>query len=301
MRILVPECGGPAGVSSIRAIQKINKTKDVKISGYDVDANCAMSEWVDDFFISPAAKDHNFESFLAEKVQNSDLLVPSGGNDLLAISKIKDKFPKALRFFSEISTIESCVDKSKTFSIFKDFVFIPRTENFRFADVVFAKPKDGKGSLGCTILNSDAITPATENMIYQEYLPGREITVDALFDTQGSLRVCVPRERVKTRGGISTCARFLKSDFYRKSIVEMSKVMKFIGPICFQFKEDLDGNPKLMEINPRMAGGYGMTLAIGINFIEMMIKDDYKHENEIIDFDREIIVSRIFEEVIIAR
>ena len=48
--------------------------------------------------------------------------------------------------------------------------------------------------------------------------------------------------------------------------------LKFIGPINIQFKLDSQGIPKLVEINPRLSGGFPITAASGINTLELLYK-----------------------------
>jgi carbamoyl-phosphate synthase large subunit len=48
--------------------------------------------------------------------------------------------------------------------------------------------------------------------------------------------------------------------------------LKFIGPINIQFKLDSQGIPKLVEINPRLSGGFPLTVASGVNSLEILYK-----------------------------
>ena len=297
--VLIPECGGPAGVSAIKAIRKLKDIKHLKIIGYDLDPFCAASMLVDEFLISPPAKDSTFDIFIKERLLNCDLVIPTSENDITILSSYKKDFPQQLAFISSIDVIETCLDKYETFKKLQDFDFVPRTELYRFSDIVFAKPRRGKGSVGCVLLTEGTNFVENQPMIYQEYLPGQETTVDCFFDLEGRLKSCVARERTKTRGGISTCATFVEPGRFKDIIESIATKLFFVGPQCIQFKNSHDGLPMLMEINPRLAGGYGMTLALGINFLEFMIKNDYSNCSKI-NLSNRVVVSRIFEEVLVA-
>ena len=41
-------------------------------------------------------------------------------------------------------------------------------------------------------------------MIIQEYLPGKEYTVDVLSDLDGNSLLAIPRERIEVKAGISS-------------------------------------------------------------------------------------------------
>ena len=71
------------------------------------------------------------------------------------------------------------------------------------------------------------------------------------------------------------------------------------GPVCIQMKEDINGTPKFVEINPRVGGGtYFATLA-GVNFMKIIL-DMMNNDDIYIEEPKEITVLRYYEEVVIS-
>lgn len=306
MKVLIPECGGPAGIGAIKSLKQ-NDTKNNEknvILGYDIDKFCAATVLVDHFFQSPKATNLDFIPFFEKLLSNVDIVIPTSENDLTILAKNKNSFPKELKFVCNSSTVNVCRDKMETYYALADFNFVPKSSLTRFSNIIFYKPRFGKGSRDCRLI-SDPKEKISEfdtgNFIFQEYLPGEEITVDALFDAESKLRFCISRERIKTRGGISTCARFISSLPYKKIILEISKILTFNGPICFQFKKDQFDQIKLIEINTRLSGGYALSLPLTANnFLSMMLTEKYPQEDSS-ELYNETIISRIFEEVVVVR
>ncbi len=73
---------------------------------------------------------------------------------------------------------------------------------------IIAKPRYGKGSRDVIKINDNKeleyISSKYSNMIYQDYLPGEEYTIDVLSDMDSNPIISVPRIRLQTKGGIST-------------------------------------------------------------------------------------------------
>lgn len=100
--------------------------------------------------------------------------------------------------------------------------------------------------------------------IVTEYLPGAEYSVDMICN-EGTALLTLPRERLKTRGGVSVqCRADFRKDIiaYCENIVSVLKLHGFIG---IQLKLRENGEPVIIEINPRLQGGTSMWSSVGIN------------------------------------
>lgn len=101
-------------------------------------------------------------------------------------------------------------------------------------------------------------------LIISEYLPGEEYTVDTIVNN-GEVKIVLPRKRLKMVGGISVSGFFVKHDEiieYSKKIIES---MNLDGPIGIQVKADLEGNFKILEVNPRIQGTSVAAIGAGVN------------------------------------
>jgi carbamoyl-phosphate synthase large subunit len=169
---------------------------------------------------------------------------------------------------------------------------------FGYPDVpVCIKPQVGKGSIGFRVLRNDvdkldllmnykpdttvitfeemaSILGSADNfpeMVVMEYLPGKEYSVDTLVKKGHSL-VTVPRSRDVIKLGIS----FVGIVEDNMEVREMAnKIVKEIGldyNINLQLKYADDGIPKIIEINPRVAGTIVLCTGAGVNMPYLGVK-----------------------------
>jgi ATP-grasp in the biosynthetic pathway with Ter operon len=93
-----------------------------------------------------------------------------------------------------------------------------------------------------------------------EYLPGHEFSVDCIGDA-GRLVTGVVRKK-----SITTPTQTLEDHPVILSHAAcMVAQFGLSGLVNIQFKEDVHGEPKLLEINPRASGGVAMSCLSGIN------------------------------------
>jgi carbamoyl-phosphate synthase large subunit len=137
-------------------------------------------------------------------------------------------------------------------------------------DMLFKKPSE------CIRINTETLGEILEiqPMLWMEYLPGVEYTVDCLA-YKGKLIAMVPRRRDAMKGGISSRAEVVKDENYDimfktcKEIIRYSKLSYALG---FQFKCDTEGVPKLIECNPRLQGSTCLTVAAGLNIAKLSVE-----------------------------
>lgn len=102
-------------------------------------------------------------------------------------------------------------------------------------------------------------------LLVMEYLAGDEYTVDMFKGRNGS--VVIPRLRQVIRSGITFDAQIR----LRKDIIEYSNnladEMNLLYCFGFQFREDSNGRPKIIECNPRVQGTMVAGVFSGFNII----------------------------------
>src|SRR5438067_4754129 len=137
-------------------------------------------------------------------------------------------------------------------------------------------------------------------MIFQEFLPGTEYTVDVLSDLNKKPLMAVPRIRIQTKAGISTKGKIIKDPDLETNCMKIAKHVGIRGPSCIQMKESSERVIKLIEVNPRLGGGTIFTTLAGANF-PAMILDMVMEGKEFSSLPKvsEITVIRYFEEVVI--
>jgi len=111
-------------------------------------------------------------------------------------------------------------------------------------------------------------------MIAMEYLPGKEYTVDVLC-RKGITFAAIPRLRTKMTGGITT-GGIISQDANFEAIKDCSeKIVEGFGlsyNTGVQVKENEEGIPLLLEVNPRLQGTTTMSVAAGVNIPELMVR-----------------------------
>lgn len=176
-----------------------------------------------------------------------------------------------------------CNDKTETAKFFAEngFPFAksspPETIDFETATYpLFIKPRRGRGSIGAyTVKNRkelDFFSSYVTDPVIQEYLEGREYTIDVLAGLDGRILSVVPRERLVIRSGVSDRGRthrYMKLIGLCKTICERLGV---VGPVNMQCKAN-NGKITFFEINPRFSGAIQLTIASGADFFSMIINE----------------------------
>jgi carbamoyl-phosphate synthase large subunit len=305
--ILVPGAAAPAGINAIKSLRmggfqgKIVATDSSYLSpGFFM---CEVNE------VIPEADNHSFIDRLNEIVEKYgvNLLLPTSGFDIYPYSEFRDQLIKrgAFPVVSDMDSLVTCKDKMLTYERLKSKFDLPftttdPTEISSFP--VMAKPRYGKGSRDIMRLdNTDDIgyvTSKMKDLIFQEFLPGTEYTIDVLSDLDKKAILAVPRIRIQTKAGISTKGRILKNRRIEEECKQIADFIGIRGPCCIQMKEDANGIIKLVEINPRMGGGTIFTALAGANF-PMMLIDMVEHKQVKVPEVNEITVIRYYEEIVI--
>jgi len=108
-------------------------------------------------------------------------------------------------------------------------------------------------------------------LMVMEYLPGEEYTVDALA-MNGRSFVIIPRKRLQIRSGITFQGITEKNEKIIRYSDALIKELKLSYAFGFQFKLDKDGEPKLLECNPRIQGTMVLATFAGANIIYSALK-----------------------------
>lgn len=305
--VLVPGASAPAGINTIKSLKMAGFTG--RIIATDSDPLSPGFRMTSDNVVMPlAARDEEFIGKLCEVVQDYkvDVLMPSSGHDIYPYSRHRAKLEElgALPVVSDPENLETCRDKLKTFNFLADKFNLPFTttdpKKIREFPVI-AKPRFGKGSRDVIKIEDEAdlryVDAKFKEMIFQEFLPGIEYTVDVLSDLDKKPLLAVPRIRLQTKEGISTKGKVVHHPALQQECKKIAGAVGIRGPCCIQMKESRDKELKLVEINPRMGGGTIFSALAGVNLPAMIVDMVRGNEIKIPDFS-EITVVRHFEEIV---
>lgn len=99
--------------------------------------------------------------------------------------------------------------------------------------------------------------------VVQEYLPGGGMGCSVLAE-RGKILASLCHRRLReypVSGGPSTCCVSFFSDKLLEYARRMIAETEYSGPAMLEFKEDGAGEPRLLEINPRIWGSYPLSRA----------------------------------------
>ena len=305
--ILVPSASAPAGINTIKSLKMVKYP--VRIVASDSNPISAGFFMSDAYEVLPEIDSKLYITRLFDIVEKHkiEILMPSSGYDIYQYSENKEKLLKlgALPVVSDKKTMERCRDKMQTFNYLSKKFNLPFTtsdykKTSRFP--LIAKPRYGKGSKGIVKIDNEKelkyIQIKKDNLIFQEYLPGTEYTIDVLSDLECEPIIAVPRIRLETKAGISTVGKIVKDENISDTCKSIAKYLKIRGPCCIQMKESKEGILKIVEVNPRMGGGTFFTTLAGANF-PAMILDMVKGKKLKIPKISEITIVRYFEEIVV--
>ncbi len=234
----------------------------------------------------PLVMDPNYLSTINHiiKKENVSLIIPSIDQELMLWAQHRDEFLDrgVCVSISPPETIKICNDKWETFKFFKanripfPNSYLPEMLTYRMQYPLFIKPRDGRGSVQAHIVRNkkelDFFTEYVHNPLVQDYLLGKEFTVDAFFAQDGRLISYVPRYRLVVRSGVSDRGRTFKNEKLAKWIEKIGLRLKFRGAVNIQGRIYKRGIT-FFEINPRFSGGIQLSTAAGPNFAEFIVRE----------------------------
>jgi carbamoyl-phosphate synthase large subunit len=277
MKVLITGAGGDSGIATIRSLFRSAST-------FSVDSNKNASGFMlsDNSGVVPSARHPSFIDTIRDIVveENIDFIFPNVDEELSVFASNKKIIPQSI--ISPLDTINICGNKKRTLDFLDGVVPIPKEES-DYPKII--RPVVSRGSRDVFKVDNEYQLHLVSEMfldrgmvegdyIIQEYLPGMEVTVDAVCDKEGNLVVCCPRERISTKGGVCSVGRnFVStpSDDLEYYVRNITKSLRFYGPINIQFKQDSSGLFKLLEINPRCSGGMTITRENGVNIADIAL------------------------------
>lgn len=305
--VLIPGAGGAAGIGAIRSLRMC--AFKGKIVATDIDALSAGLYLADRGYVVPPARDASFfqEAMKIVQKEQINIILPTSGSDIIPYSKNKNVLEAkgTVVAMSDYPVIEVCLDKLEFHNKLKNEFGLPYTSTDPSGIKAFpcvVKPARGKGSRDVFFCHNERelqeVLSKHEDMIIQEFLPGKEYSIDVLSDLGGNSLVAVPRERIEVRAGTSVKGKIVLDKRIQEECLKVAEFLGIKGPSCIQMKRDKDGAPKIIEVNPRMGGGTILTTYAGINFPELIVKMANAEKIEI-PKPQEVTMIRYYEEIVL--
>ena len=212
------------------------------------------------------------------------LLIPTIDDELPIFGGHRQEFEKmgVIVAVSGESTGRVCNDKHASYLFFKERgipfarTWLPEElDRERLEYPLFLKPRSGRGSVGAFQIRNrrdlDFFLDYVPDAVIQEFLSGREYTIDVLADFDGRIISVVPRERMVVRSGVSDRGRTLRHSGLTDLAVSAAEALELRGAANIQVKLNGD-NAVIFEVNPRFSGGIPLTIAAGADFPGWLIE-----------------------------
>jgi len=276
-------------IALIRGFKRVLADSPVggKVWVTDYDRMAPGLRFADGYHIAPLSSSKDYIPTLLDvcRKRRIKMIIPSIDEELPLLGRHKKDFMDigVIPLVSDERVGLICNDKSRTAAFFAGNGF-PFAKTFRPDEVdpdtaqypLFIKPRSGRGSIGAhPVKDANELkffTSYVADPVVQEYLEGREYTIDVLAGLDGRILSVVPRERLVIRSGVSDKAkthRSMKLIGLCKTICERLGV---VGPVNMQCKVN-NGKITFFEINPRFSGAIQLTIASGADFFSMIIAE----------------------------
>lgn len=242
----------------------------------DYSANALTAYVADEFWQMPPTTDEYIADILEGcTVRGITAVFPTRDGELLFWARHAELFRKAgvTVIVSPPDSIERCVNKMAfaEFGIANGFPFIPT-----------AWTLDGMGSRGYVVkecfgagarsiglnLDQDAANEHAKTLqdpIFQPYVQGTEISVDAWLDKNYKVKGVVLRRREILAAGESVVTTTFQDPVFELNVISILQALKLCGPVVLQAMVTDQDQLQIIECNARFGGASTTSLAAGLD------------------------------------
>ncbi len=250
-----------------------------KLIAADVTSSSPAYHAADDGVLVPMAGRIEYIPSLLDIVRKEkiSLVVPLTDLDLRSLARQRNRFEElgcSVMIGSE-SAVSMCRDKARTNTIMSQ-AGLATINTYTLKQFLanpfypcFVKPIRGSASVGTGVLHNEKELHAHldtygDLMFVQEYVPGREYTIDVYRSRQGEVLSVVPRQRLLVRSGEVEKGVTVKNEELIDATVRLANCVGDLwGVFCCQCRWADGGPPRFFEINPRFGGGAPLSIAAG--------------------------------------
>lgn len=276
--VLIFPAASEIGIEISRAL---SFNKEVVLHGAtQPDPNVAVYHFQHLHQLPPISDTHCLES-LQKLILDHDIhaIFPAYDDVTVWLSENKGKL-KAQILAPDSFITNLCRSKKRTYEYFSDI--LPSPYLWKHSEIpdqfpVFVKPDKGQGSQRARLI-ADVTSLHTAlthepDLIIMEYLPGPEYTIDCFSQKENGIVFVQPRIRLQTKTGIATVSQTVELPEAQDWAHKIFEKLKITGPWFFQLKVDKNGNLRLLEIGPRIAGSMALSRVMGPNFPLLALYD----------------------------
>ncbi len=286
-KILISSINGPLGYELVKFLKR-----NFYIIGCDQQPWGLANIICDEFYISPKGNSKQYLKFLDSISSKVDQIFLFSDEEILNVSrnrkKLKKIYPKIL--ISDNKTIELCNNKPKLKAYLKNYLTFPLDKSQK----LIIKPKIGRGSKYQIVIDKikdfkikKEIERSKEYFV-EEFIEGKEYTIDCVYDFDNKLLFALPRERI-IKSNLSIVGKIIKNHKIINYIKKLSKYLKFVGNVNIQIIINKKNQIFLTDINPRVSGSIIFSIKSGFNpfeFSRKVLKQQNIYEPKNIKYDK---------------
>ena len=287
--VLLLSSGSKVALARIAA--ESTRKRGAILHAIDSSENVPTSHFVDSFQLFDF--DNSFESLipLCQKAEIG-LIIPTRHRDLLPLAKSKNAFSQAgiTLAMSSLETIELCVDKRQT-AVFLENNQFPTPKTFASENVdhdqlspnlpLISKPATGSSSEGIDFYHRIEDIPHDDlpsNTVFQTIAPGDEYTIDVYIAKSGKCLCAIPHKRLIVNSGESVQAITERNETLIQLAHSVSEALPGAwGLLNIQaFYDSETGNAQIIEINPRIGGGFPLAHQAKGHYIGWLLQEAFE-------------------------
>jgi carbamoyl-phosphate synthase large subunit len=146
----------------------------------------------------------------------------------------------------------------------------------------------GSRSIGLNLDHASARVHAAQlnEPIFQPFIQGVEVSVDAWLDRAHRVKGLVLRRRDQVRNGESVVTTTFRDSNLERSCIAFLESLPLCGPVMLQLIIDADGAPNVIELNARFGGASTASIAAGLDVWFWTLNERFNLANKDAPFQR---------------
>lgn len=257
----------------------------------DINPLCPTRYLADDFWLMPSLDSVHPTHLLHEcLMRNIKVIFPTRDSELKYWAKARSLFrAEGIHVvISDTPGVSLCLDKLKFGRLITSnkLKVIPSTSSLEEvnSDSVVVKERFGAGSklvkLNLDINQAAQHAKSLKEPIFQPFIQGTELSVDAWSDQHGNVVGVVIRKRELVVNGESQVTSTLRSEGLEATIIQFLSSLALFGPIVLQLILAENGEVHVVECNCRFGGATTLSIHAGLDLLYWtlmtVIDNDFK-------------------------
>lgn len=283
--VLITAAGGAGTIEIIRSLHELGC---YRIIGVDASKYADGFTLTDKSFVVPMADAENFIAVVRNilKKEQPDFVIPLVDEEILAFYRIVEELDESkTRIIAPVE--DFCVmalDKWLTFLKLENAA-IPTAHTCLASDAdnctypAVIKPRDGRGSRELAYLTGPddlavylrQASRSPDRYVVQERIFGSEYTVSVVVGLDGTVLAVVPKQVIVKRGITQVGVTRIAPDI-EQLCEQIQSRLRADGPFNVQLIMTEQGKAYVIEINPRYSTTVALTIAAGVNEVDVVIR-----------------------------